>query len=447
MRIQAIVPRTDAPAIDVDKQNVASYAEIVNGSQFADISTQKLAGAVPPIVPPITQHEIEKAVSASPVEGTDLLQVNGHGREPRAAGEHRQRRACSPCASSRPQNGDRERIAPVDHGRRCRPPRSARSVGLAIAIALVVGLIANGVLLVLLDLFRDRFASPEELEAATGRPVLAVVPRLARAPSGPRVGPLRPSASVSPRPRRRRARRGRPDEHPHRLPPRRTRRCRACGPPGPRATPFCTRSRRRPSPSACCAPASASRAWSGRCARLLIAAPRARSGKSTIAANLALSFSQVGERVLLVDADLRRPSLSRIFNIQARVGLTTLLLRGGDLSDHIVADIHEGLDLMPSGPLPPNPSELLSSQRLVDALARMAENYDVVLLDAPPALVTTDSVILASLVDGTLCVVDLKGTRRRDVQRTMGLLDRAGARVIGTCVNRYGRASRGESYY
>jgi len=180
---------------------------------------------------------------------------------------------------------------------------------------------------------------------------------------------------------------------------------------------------------------------------LLIAAPRPRSGKSTIAANLALSFSQVGERVLLVDADLRRPSLSRIFNIQARVGLTTLLLRGGDLSEHIVADIHEGLDLMPSGPLPPNPSELLSSQRLVDALARMAENYDVVLLDAPPALVTTDSIILASLVDGTLCVVDLKATRRRDVQRTMGLLDRAGARVIGTCVNRYGRAARGESYY
>jgi capsular exopolysaccharide synthesis family protein len=180
---------------------------------------------------------------------------------------------------------------------------------------------------------------------------------------------------------------------------------------------------------------------------LLIAAPRPRSGKSTIAANLALSFSQVGERVLLVDADLRRPSLSRIFNIQARVGLTTLLLRGGDLSEHVVTDIHEGLDLMPSGPLPPNPSELLSSQRLVDALARMAENYDVVLLDAPPALLTTDSIILASLVDGTLCVVDLKSTRRRDVQRTMGLLDRAGARVIGTCVNRYGRAARGESYY
>jgi capsular exopolysaccharide synthesis family protein len=180
---------------------------------------------------------------------------------------------------------------------------------------------------------------------------------------------------------------------------------------------------------------------------LLIAAPRPRSGKSTIAANLALSFSQVGERVLLVDADLRRPSLSRIFSIQARVGLTTLLLRGGDLSEHVVTDIHEGLDLMPSGPLPPNPSELLSSQRLVDALARMAENYDVVILDAPPALATTDSIILASLVDGTLCVVDLKSTRRRDVQRSLGLLDRAGARVIGTCVNRYGRAARGESYY
>jgi capsular exopolysaccharide synthesis family protein len=136
-----------------------------------------------------------------------------------------------------------------------------------------------------------------------------------------------------------------------------------------------------------------------------------------------------------------------MFSIQARVGLSTFLLRGGDLSEHVIADIHDGLDLMPSGPLPPNPSELLASQRLVDGLARMAEGYDVVLFDAPPALANTDSVILASLVDGTLCVVDLARTRRREVQRTLELLDRAGARVIGTCVNRYGRAARGESYY
>jgi capsular exopolysaccharide synthesis family protein len=180
---------------------------------------------------------------------------------------------------------------------------------------------------------------------------------------------------------------------------------------------------------------------------IMVASARPRNGKSTVTANLALSFAQVGEQVLIVDADLRRPTLSDVFNIDSRVGLTTLLVRGGDLGDHVVADIHENLDLLPTGPLPPNPSELLSSPRMSDALARMSEMYDVVLVDAPPVLVATDAVVLASLVDGVITVVDLKRTRRRDLQRTLGLLDRAGARVVGSCVNRHGRATRGEAYY
>jgi tyrosine-protein kinase len=185
VRIQAIVPRTDAPAIDVDKQNVASYAEIVNGSQFATISAEKLAGLVPPAVPPITPAEIEDAVSAKPVEGTDLLQVNATGRDPGRLADIANVALLTLRQYSR-ENGARERISPVDEAEVPTSP-IAPKVGLAVAIAAIVGLIANGVLMVLLDLFRDRFASPEELEAATGRPLLAVVPRLSRAPAAARM--------------------------------------------------------------------------------------------------------------------------------------------------------------------------------------------------------------------------------------------------------------------
>src|SRR5262245_11803652 len=188
VRIQAIVPRTDAPAIDVDKQNVASYAEIVNGSEFATIAAQKLAGSAPPIVPPITAKEVEDAVSASPVEGTDLLQVNARGEDPARLANIANVALISLRQYSR-ENGARERIAPVDQAQVPTSP-VAPKVGLAVAIAFVVGLVANGVLMVLLDLFRDRYASPEELEEATSKPLLAVVPRLAKAPTGSRIGAI-----------------------------------------------------------------------------------------------------------------------------------------------------------------------------------------------------------------------------------------------------------------
>jgi len=188
VRIQAIVPRTDAPAIDVDKQNVSSYAEIVNGSEFATIAAQKLAGSVPPIVPPITAAEVEDAVSASPVEGTDLLQVRATGENPVRLANIANVSLISLRQYSR-ENGARERIGPVDQAEVPTAP-IAPKVALAVAIALVVGLVANGVLMVLLDLFRDRYASPEELEEATNKPLLAVVPRLAKAPTGSRIGSL-----------------------------------------------------------------------------------------------------------------------------------------------------------------------------------------------------------------------------------------------------------------
>jgi len=180
---------------------------------------------------------------------------------------------------------------------------------------------------------------------------------------------------------------------------------------------------------------------------ILISSDRPDTGKSTIAANLAVSFANVGERVLLVDADLRRPSQSDIFRVNSPTGLSTMLVEGGNLIDHVVSGTHQGLDLLPSGPLPPNPSELLSGQHVQSAVAQMAIEYETVIIDSPPTLMAAEAAILASLVDGVIFVVDLKRSRRRDVFAALDLLDRAGARVIGSCVNRYGRVQRATAYY
>jgi capsular exopolysaccharide synthesis family protein len=180
---------------------------------------------------------------------------------------------------------------------------------------------------------------------------------------------------------------------------------------------------------------------------LLIAGDRPGCGKSFVAANLARSCAQIGGGVLVVDADLRRPTLWRTFGVDADHGLTTLLARGGDLSQHIVPNVHPGLDLLPSGPLPHNPSELLASQRMALELSGMVERYDLVIVDSPALLSATDASVLASVVEGVLVVTDIGRTRRRDMRNALGLLERAGARVIGICVNRYGRSTGSGSHY
>lgn len=180
---------------------------------------------------------------------------------------------------------------------------------------------------------------------------------------------------------------------------------------------------------------------------ILITAAKAQIGKSTIAANLALSLAQVSGRTLLIDADLRRPTQSDTFRVSSRQGLTTALVRGGDLANHVITGTHEGLDLLTAGPLPPNPSELLSSPRMVALMEQVSAEYESVVVDGAPVLAATEAAVLASLVDGVIFVIDMKRSRRREVLESLDLLDRAGARVLGTCVNRHGRARQRETYY
>jgi polysaccharide biosynthesis transport protein len=171
--------------------------------------------------------------------------------------------------------------------------------------------------------------------------------------------------------------------------------------------------------------------------RLLITSSGAGEGKTTTACNLGIAMAQAGKRVILCDGDLRRPSVHRFFGLSNRVGLTSLLLDDdlpleAALFDTPVA----GLKLMPSGPLPPNPGELLGSKPMQRRLAQLDEFADVVVFDSPSVGAVADASILGSVCSGVILVVAAGRTRRDVVQRAKAALDHVGLKVFGVVLNK-----------
>lgn len=183
---------------------------------------------------------------------------------------------------------------------------------------------------------------------------------------------------------------------------------------------------------------------------LLVTSALPREGKTVTAANLAVVFAQAGRRVILVDADLRQPGVHRIFDIPNDRGLTTLLRSDDVPLDAVVRGTEQAmLRLLPTGPLPPNPAELLGSQRMRAVVDRLVAAADLVIFDAPPLQAVTDASIMSSFVDGTLLVVDAQRSHRRAVRLGSESLARAGANVLGVVLNRVAAADRatyGEYY-
>lgn len=170
---------------------------------------------------------------------------------------------------------------------------------------------------------------------------------------------------------------------------------------------------------------------------LLITSANPGEGKTVTASNLAIVFAQTGRRVLLVDADLRKPGIHAIFNLKNEEGLTTLLRRD-DLTLASVARESEvpGLRILTTGSVPAYPAELLGSRRMQTVLERMIAETDLVVLDGPPLLAVTDSVIMSSYASATLLVIDADRSRRRAVSRASEALTRSGARILGAVINR-----------
>lgn len=168
-------------------------------------------------------------------------------------------------------------------------------------------------------------------------------------------------------------------------------------------------------------------------------------GKTTTAANLALAMADSGRRTLLVDADLRKPSVARTLGIEGSVGLTTVLLGDAEAHEVIQPWGSHGLDVLPSGPVPPNPSELLGSAPMEALLMSLVAEYDFVLIDSPPVVPVIDAVVIERLTGGLLMVVGVDRTRKKDLAAALRQLDTVGARVSGFARNFV--AGRGESAY
>lgn len=170
---------------------------------------------------------------------------------------------------------------------------------------------------------------------------------------------------------------------------------------------------------------------------LAIASPGAREGRSFVAANLAVVFSQLGQRTLVIDADFRAPRQQCIFNVSDRYGLSSALSGRSDLSAAALVAGLTGLAVLPAGPLPPNPLELLSRGVFAALLAKAQAEYDVVLIDTPPANEYSDASAIAFRAGDALLVSRKDHTRLADTERAMRELSDASARIVGTLMNAY----------
>ncbi|MDJ0769194.1 MAG: polysaccharide biosynthesis tyrosine autokinase [Ilumatobacter sp.] len=157
-------------------------------------------------------------------------------------------------------------------------------------------------------------------------------------------------------------------------------------------------------------------------------------GKTTVAADLGVVLAHSGANVALIDCDLRKPRLHKVFGLPAEHGISSIL--AGESLEEAVYRVADGLDVVPCGPMPPNPSELLGSGAMSDLVDRLRKEYDHVVIDSAPVLPVSDSVALARHVDGVVLVCQRGRTRRDDTRRAIGALRQVSAPVIGTVLNR-----------
>lgn len=180
---------------------------------------------------------------------------------------------------------------------------------------------------------------------------------------------------------------------------------------------------------------------------MLVTSTAPGEGKSTTTANLAIAFAQTGSKVLLIDADLRRPTLHKVFKITNPLGLTNLLVQNVATEMALREVGVPNLRVITSGPIPPNPSEILGGSRMKSLLNSLGEAFDYIIIDSPPTLAVTDSSILSSMVDGVILVVSADEVSRDKAKKAKAQLEGVKANILGVVLNGLENDSRDDYYY
>ncbi|WP_408894293.1 CpsD/CapB family tyrosine-protein kinase [Paenibacillus taichungensis] len=180
---------------------------------------------------------------------------------------------------------------------------------------------------------------------------------------------------------------------------------------------------------------------------IMIASALSGEGKTTTIGNLAVTYAQEGKKVLLLDTDLRKPAVHRMFNVPNHVGLTSVLSSQYKVTEVLRETGVEGLHVLSSGPIPPNPSEMIGSRKMTALLQDLKEEYDVILFDTPPVLAVTDALIISSLCDGVILVVSAGKVKKDLVKKAKAHLEHVNARILGAVLNNVQVPKRRNAYY
>ncbi len=180
---------------------------------------------------------------------------------------------------------------------------------------------------------------------------------------------------------------------------------------------------------------------------LVISSAVPGEGKTMTSTNLAVALAQTGRRTLIIDADLRRPRVAGLLGLDAAVGLTTILVGKTEVQDAIQVHEPSGLHFLASGAKPPNPTEILQSRVTHDLIKALREEYDMVIIDAPPLLPVADASVLATLADGVILVVKHGRTTRDQLGEAIARLNQVGGRLFGVVVNMIPKRSTNSYYY
>ncbi len=171
------------------------------------------------------------------------------------------------------------------------------------------------------------------------------------------------------------------------------------------------------------------------CKKIVVTSSWPGEGKTTTSVNLSVTFAQAGMKVLLLDADLRKPSVARVLGIKKEEGITSVIGGFSDLNEVIVKTKYPNLDVIVTGPKPPNPAELMASQRFGEIIGELSQNYDYIFIDTPPVNVVTDASAVSKYSTGVILVVKHLGTNHRSISEALGKLKFSHVRIVGFVLN------------